>query len=353
MQYRFGNAADRNRRLPPPRLLPGLIQPGNLPQPRPSTPDATVYPKEVFAPIQLDPAVQQHLKPVKYEGASPMQGRVNTIEGWESWDMGRRLAFLRAFTKDTARDPAVAAKAAHIIRASGKASRDHQAQWAALLKWVQTNILYVNEPNERIQSPQYTLTERLADCDDMAILLAALGESIRLPWRFVISGRSTKGERVRFVEGSGAVPTNVQWSHIYLVCGWPPFQPAKWMFAEPTLDVPLGWDTIAGRAPKGRADLAGRPRELAGSNLAMTAPETLAAQREAEKALKDAEEESFLMKAKKNIPWWNIAAVVTASVVSALIVKGVVEPRFAKKVAIKNPRKKKRKHGRSCRTCGR
>lgn len=701
MHSRFGNAADRNRRLPPPRVLPGLIQQGDLPQPRPSTPDPTVYPRETFAPIQLDPAVQRHLKPVKYEGESRLQGRVNTVEGWEQWDMARRLAFLRSFTKDTARDPAIASKAAGIIRSVGKGSRDHQAQWGALLKWVQTNILYVNEPNERIQSPQFTLTEKLGDClpeetplltedfrfvhiknvepgmkvwgkdrwstveavvakgelevdaitlnngstfratpghkvyvyscekhgpccpdltqgyhncanygrkyevvripvsdlvegmqmltperlpfgtgqqnpdeayvdglyladgwsdssptrldggdtsrfsisgkdghpkeaqkreveaicakkgietrwharyiavnddrwakrlaamgkhapekraatinldeaaatallrglmadsgantsgggsesdggrtysstspvmamqtrmlhkmqgrtcsyryledhgglgkhpiirlgvrlkgeerpmaekrlrvkrivrgiatvpcydiqtddhyvylpeadvtvsncDDLAIVLAALGESIRLPWRFVISGRSNKGERIRFIEGSGPVPQNVQWSHIYLVIGWPPFQPAKWMFAEPTLDVPLGWDTIAGRAPKGRADMAGR--ELAGpaggSNLALTAPETLAAKREAEASLKEAEEESFLVKAKKNVPWWNVVGIVTASVVSAFIVKGVVEPRFSKPATIKNPAKKRneKKHKRSCRSCGR
>lgn len=74
MHSRFGNAADRNRRLPPPRVLPGLIQQGDLPQPRPSTPDPTVYPRETFAPIQLDPAVQRHLKPVKYEGERAVQG---------------------------------------------------------------------------------------------------------------------------------------------------------------------------------------------------------------------------------------------------------------------------------------
>lgn len=463
MHSRFGNSP-RDRRLPPPRL----VRPPVMAPPKPSTPDMVTYPKESFAPIELAPEIRQHLKPVKYDGESPMQGRVNTIEGWDSWDMGQRLKFLREFVKDTARDPAIAAKTAAIIRSTGKSSREHQAQWAALLKYVQRTILYVNEPNERIQSAQYTLTERHGDClpdttvllcdsgpkaiknvtpgeriwglgrwsaveavvdkgvlvvdeirlangsffrattghkvylstphglnriavadvtpgmflaspakptgvevtevrrrvatvpcydiqtddhyvylpaadvtvsncDDLAICLATLGESVRLPWRFVISGRSTKGERVRYVEGTGPVPRDVVWSHIYLCVGWPPFQPSKWTFAEPTLDVPLGWDTIAGRKTEGRADMAGR--ELAGSFLAASAPDSKAA----EAALKEAEqEESLFVKVQKNIPWWNVIGTVLATVTTAVIVKSVVEPRLARSSAPKkNPKKRK------------
>lgn len=334
MHSRFGNSP-RDRRLPPPRM----VRPPVMAPPKPSTPDMVTYPKESFAPIELAPEIRQHLKPVKYDGESPMQGRVNTIEGWDSWDMGQRLKFLREFVKDTARDPAIAAKTAAIIRSTGKSSREHQAQWAALLKFVQRTILYVNEPNERIQSAQYTLTERHGDCDDCAIALATLGESVRLPWRFVISGRSTKGERTRYVEGTGPVPRDVVWSHIYLCVGWPPFQPTKWTFAEPTLDVPLGWDTIAGRKAEGRADMAGR--ELAGSFLAASAPDSKAA----EAALKEAEqEESIFVKARKNIPWWNVIGTVLATVTTAVIVKSVVEPRLARAAVPprkKNPKKRK------------
>jgi transglutaminase-like putative cysteine protease len=340
-------------RRPDPRVQLHVRQPARLPEPKPSVAEPLSYPKESFAPIELAPEVQRHLKRVNYEGESPLQGRVNTIEGWEQWDMAQRLAFLRAFVKDTARDPAIAAKAANIVRMAGDGSRDHQAQWAALLKWVQRNILYVNEPNERIQSPQYTLTEKMGDCDDLGIALAALGESIRLPWRFVITGRSNRGQRVRYVDGTGPVPQNVVWTHIYLVVGWPPFQPTKWVFAEPTLDVPLGWDTIAGRKVQGRADMAGR--ELGGSAIAMGAPESKAAA-----ALEEAEKDSGLWNAvQTKINWWQVAGVVSASVLSAVVVKGLVEPKFAKATKaskpaarVRNP-SKKRKAKRGCSSCGR
>lgn len=211
-------------------------------------------PGERFAPVELNPKIQAHLRPVQYEGASDLQGRVNQVIGWEKWPMEKRIAFLRAFVQDTSRDPAIARKATSILRAAGVPVRSHRAQWSALLKWVQKNVYYVNERDERLQSPQYTLTELHGDCDDCAILLAALGDSLRLPWRFTISGRGPKG-KVRWVEGSGPVPPGCTWTHIYLCVGWPPFKPELWTFAEPTLDVPLGWDTMQGKAPKGRADL--------------------------------------------------------------------------------------------------
>lgn len=203
---------------------------------------------EVFAPVELRPSIRAHLRPVEYDktrGPSPLAGRVNVVKNWEKWSMARRLAFLRELVEDTSRDPAIVDKAHRILQEAGAPVRDHQAQWAALLKWVQRNIYYSNEPDERLQSPQYTLSRAHGDCDDFAILLAALGQSMRLPWRFVISGRNRKGEKVRWIEGDGPTPTGVSWGHIYVVVGWPPFQPTTWRFAEPTLDVPLGWDVMA------------------------------------------------------------------------------------------------------------
>lgn len=206
---------------------------------------------ERFAPVELAPDVRAHLKAIEYPDG-PMAGRVSQVVGWESWPMTKRIGFLRLFAEDTSRDPAIAKKALEILRLAGAKARDTRAQWAALLKWVQRNIYYVNEPNERLQSPQYTLTERHGDCDDMAILLFALGHSIRLPVRYVISGKAANGARVRWIEGIGPVPQGVNWAHIYLQVGGPPFRPTWWAFAEPTLNVPLGWDVISanGKLPE-------------------------------------------------------------------------------------------------------
>lgn len=224
----------------------------------PGTPPTA--PAEPFAPIELDASITSKLRPIKYDGASPFAGRLHEIVGWDTWPMEKRVAFLRDIVEDTSKDPAIVKKATSILTEAGVAVRDHRAAWGALLKWVQTNIRYENEWGERVQSPQYTLShpQAGADCDDLAVLLAALGNSLRLPWKFTLSGRSHVGEKIRWVEGEGRCPRNADWSHIYLCVGWPPFRPTQWVFAEPTLKVALGWDTMSARgAPQGREDMAG------------------------------------------------------------------------------------------------
>lgn len=212
--------------------------------------------RETFTPIELAPSIRAHLRRVEEGGQ--LQGRLHVIESWAKWTMPERVAFLRALVEDTARDPAIARKAISIVREARVPLRDHRGEWSALLRWVQRNIRFTAEPDERIQSPQYTLTERYGDCDDLGVCLAALAHSIRLPWKFVISGRDAEGNRVRWVEGE-RFPEGASWTHIYVLAGWPPFKPGAWAWAEPTLDVPLGTDAAmldpAARAR--RADLAG------------------------------------------------------------------------------------------------
>lgn len=248
--------------------------------------------------------------------------------------MSRRLAFLHALVDDWCRDPALAALTVKILRNSGAVVRDYQAQWASLLAWVQdpVNFYYVNEPNERIQSPQHSLNSATGDCDDAAILLASLGASIRLPFRFVISGVNAKGEKVRWIEGTGAVPSGVHWAHIYVCVGWPPFNPASWTFAEPTLNVPLGWDVVAApRDAKGKAilpEMEGRkPSKMLADALGISesgpvtvpvpivAPDRFRASREFVKA----------------IPYPQVAGIVLASVLSFLITQTVIAPRFRRR----------------------
>ncbi len=245
MRSSFGDVGIARRTRTPVRRMAKLL-PRDLPGER-----------EHFAPIELADEVQRHLRRVQYEGNSPYKGRVNVIVGWESWSYAQKMAFLRAFVEDTSKDPAIADKAMRILRNAGVAQRDHRGAWEALLKWVQRNIAYQNEPGERFTSPQATLsTGGPSDCDDMAILLAALGNSIRLPWKFTLTGKNRKGERVRWVEGE-AEPKDFNASHIFLCVGGPPFRPMWWEWAEPTLSVPLGWDLFKDKLPKNRADLSG------------------------------------------------------------------------------------------------
>ena len=85
----------------------------------------------------------------------------------------------------------------------------------------------------------------VSNCDDMAILLFALARSVRLPVKFVISGVEPRnGKKHRYHYGDAKFPRGINWSHIYLAIGDRPYGEPTWMYAEPTLKVPLGWDVV-------------------------------------------------------------------------------------------------------------
>ena len=160
----------------------------------------------------------------------------------------------------------MATVAVAVCRAAGAPPRAYEKQAGALLRFVQERVYYVNEPGERLQDPFYTLKVGYGDCDDMALLLAALAESMRLPWRLAISGSAPGGRprMVRWTEGE-PYPSGVKWAHIYVRLGWPAFQPTTWVSAEPTIKgVPLGWDVVDVHKKHGKVVLP----ELAGVNLA-------------------------------------------------------------------------------------
>jgi hypothetical protein len=179
---------------------------------------------------------------INLDGASHYP-KVWHLPHWKKGDDTTRMAVLREIAESAGHDPRMATLAINILKANKVEPRDYTGQARALLKWVQNNVYYINEPAERLQDPLYTLKVLYGDCDDMALLLGALYESIKLEWRFVLSGK-VNGKPARWIEGT-PLPKNGLWSHIYLLVGYPPFQPKKWQFAEPTLrGVDLGWDII-------------------------------------------------------------------------------------------------------------
>lgn len=163
---------------------------------------------------------------------------------WDRLSHPQKLDVISEIIRGEGRDPLIAEMAVGILKSAGVAPRDYRGQAAALLKWVQDNIYYVNEPGERLQSPKYTLNRGFGDCDDMAIVLCSFFETIGLPWKLVLSG-NVKGKRVRHVQGD-KIPSGVEWAHIYCAVGNQPFNPTQWLFAEPTIQgVPLGWDVVS------------------------------------------------------------------------------------------------------------
>ncbi|MSQ55774.1 MAG: hypothetical protein EXR31_10450 [Betaproteobacteria bacterium] len=274
---------------PRPRRVTAIYPPGYRPQPRPQprptgltrtalppavaqreegwlAPAPTSTPQPATLPatpeMELPPELKKHVRLVRYRGPGPLVGRVYEIPGWLKWSQTARLRFMRAFAEDKARDPHIAQTATAILRAANCDGRDLRRGWAVLLRWCQDHITYVNEPAERIQSPQATLQLRFGDCDDLAILLLALGHALRWPARWVLSGRDRKsGRKVRWIEGQSEPSAGVDWAHIYLMVGGPPFRPAWWVFAEPTLKVPLGWDVVAATGDQ-LPEMSGPTRDL-------------------------------------------------------------------------------------------
>jgi transglutaminase-like putative cysteine protease len=171
--------------------------------------------------------------------------KVYDLPAFDGYQDPKKLDVLARLAEQSGRDPALATLAVQIFRSYGVQPRDYKGQAAALLRWVQTNIYYVNEPDERLQEPKYTLRVRYGDCDDMAILLYALARSVRLPAQFVISGVDKQGRKRRYHQIDKHFPPNVRWGHIYIAIGDQPYGEPTWWYAEPTLkNVPLGWDVV-------------------------------------------------------------------------------------------------------------
>lgn len=184
-------------------------------------------------------------------GTLPTGEDVIHLPRWGKVGDVARLKIIRKLIKGYGRDPRIRTMALGIIR--GVPARDYLGQANAILQWARKTVPYVNEPGELLQSPWYSLgIDRTgaqvrppsADCDDFALLIGSLLESIRLETRLVLSGAHPRGGKVRYVEGVGKPPRGVRWSHIYLTVGTPAFHPTTWTFMEPTLNVPIGWEVV-------------------------------------------------------------------------------------------------------------
>lgn len=91
---------------------------------------------------------------------------------------------------------------------------------AALQKWVQQNIRYVRDIRgvETVHSPDKMLVIRQGDCDDQAVLLAAMLESLGHPTRFVAVGFSPFAYSHVYVE----TKIGHSWIPLETINPWPP-----------------------------------------------------------------------------------------------------------------------------------
>jgi len=95
---------------------------------------------------------------------------------------------------------------------------------AALFDYVQNRVRYVRDINgvETLQTPEQTLEQGSGDCDDKAVLLASLLESIGHPTRFVALGFDGPYDYSHVI-----VDTRIGGN--------------KWLPLDATEDKPMGW----------------------------------------------------------------------------------------------------------------
>lgn len=171
------------------------------------------------------------------------QPKTYHIPAWSGMDDAQKISVIRKIISQYGRHPAVVKTTMGILRRAKVKPRDYKGQAAAILSWVQNNIYYINEIGERLQAPEYTIRQGYGDCDDLIILVNSMYEAIRLPNKLVISGRNPQGKMIRYIEGQARLP-KAQWAHIYGMVGNRPYTPTEWLYVEPTLKKPLGWDVV-------------------------------------------------------------------------------------------------------------
>lgn len=131
------------------------------------------------------------------------------------------LALMRRMVNQFKTDPRI--RQAALSVAFLTPAQDELSEVEAVFHLVRDHIRYTKDVYgvETLATPDKTLLMRVGDCDDMAVLLASMLESIGYPTRFVIEGYSD----------------GVTWEHVYLeVC-----VNGAWIALDPTEQVAMGW----------------------------------------------------------------------------------------------------------------
>lgn len=134
-------------------------------------------------------------------------------------DQGTRatLAHMRRLVSSGAVTPLVRTAAASIVR--GIPGMDGTLQAKTIREWIADHVDFLRDPYavEALHEPAVMLRAILTrgvaqvDCDDVAILAAALGRSIGLRARFVVVGFNSPKAPFRHVWAELADPRAVMW----------------------------------------------------------------------------------------------------------------------------------------------
>jgi len=120
--------------------------------------------------------------------------------------------------------------AAQVLRKKVR-SKDWENEAKALFEWTRTNIRYTLDPDnvELFQSTERSMELGIGDCDDQAIVLSSLLQSVGIPAKLRVIG--LKGSKV--------------FQHIYVLAGVPPHAPTKWLPLDASRQEAAGWELPA------------------------------------------------------------------------------------------------------------
>lgn len=117
---------------------------------------------------------------------------LGTMQAIPSGPEGTRqtLKLMRDIVRRAVRDPRMIVRNQAIAITRACPSKDWRCEILAVYDWVNENIRFLRDVNgvETLQSPARTLELAVGDCDDQAILISALLESIGHATRFAALG---------------------------------------------------------------------------------------------------------------------------------------------------------------------
>ena len=145
---------------------------------------------------------------------------------FKSDNLDDRISFIEYEINVGKRSPEVRDIAGQILRQRPPRKWEQSAK--DLFEWTRKNIRYTLDPYgvELFQSAERSLQVGIGDCDDQAIMLASLLQSVGIPVKLRVIG--LKGED--------------QFQHIYVMAGVPPQGPSKWIPLDASRAENAGWE---------------------------------------------------------------------------------------------------------------
>jgi len=160
------------------------------------------------------------------------EDRPMTVETHKVRTINQRLGYIIKMIQKGRDNPEVRRRTVQILsRKCGKKWCVPEKNWrqetVAVFDSVRENIRYTRDTYNKdlFQHPLRTFEFGGGDCDDYAIVLASMLQSVGYPVKLRV---------IQTVDST-------DWNHIYVLVGLPPQGPKQWVSLDASVDKPAGW----------------------------------------------------------------------------------------------------------------